>query len=341
MDPFVSSGRSRGFSLIEIAVVVAIMMTLLTLGLGLMNAQVNSSAVTVTKKRQEAIKDALIAYLGANKRLPCPYVPTSGTTVTGQAPAPACAGIGIVPFATLGLGRDIAEDGWGNFFSYRVYADAPTPTCPGPGWDWSNSDCFGEGKDGSNPSKTALTINDGTVASPTSLFGQGVAVVAVVISHGANGLGAWAAQGTRNAAATTCEEAHNTFNLTAPSGCTLTANTFYRGEQEGNDDVVAYLTAGEALQTLVKQGAIKSAAAQVSEDLQQLFENAVDAKLKKCSSSLYQPPFPSSPLDPWGEPYNFPPSNSIAGDYSSNNSPIKKTINEATLTTYCNRVSSS
>ncbi len=52
MNAIVSNEPARGFSLIEIAVVVAIVMMLLTLGLGLMNAQISSAATTVTKKRQ-------------------------------------------------------------------------------------------------------------------------------------------------------------------------------------------------------------------------------------------------------------------------------------------------
>lgn len=333
----------RGFTLIEIAVVVAIMLTLLTLGLGLMNAQLSSTAYSVTKKRQEAIKDALIAYLGANRRLPCPYVPTPGIVVTGQAPnpsgtPPACPAFGVVPYATLGLGREIGEDGWGNLFFYWVYFD-PSPSCPGTGWDWGHSNCFGEGKDGINPPKVALKINDGTVASPTLLTDKSIAVV---ISHGANGLGAWAAQGTRNAPPTTCEETHNAVGTAPPPGCTPAANTYYKGERSENDDVVAYLTANDALQLLARQGAIKSATAKVNEDLQLLFEQAVGNYLTSPTCSL--PPPSSGLLDPWGNLYVYvlaPPAGSVLGTYSSTNLPsISKAIDKTVLDVYRNRAGS-
>ena len=135
---------SRGFTLVEMAVVVVIIAALLTLGLGALNAQLSSASYTTTKQRQAAIKDALIAYLGSNKRLPCPYAPTAGTAITGLAPV-ACPPFGIVPFATLGIAREVAQDGWGNFFSYEVFAQA-TPVCPGGGIDWGNGNCFGAGK---------------------------------------------------------------------------------------------------------------------------------------------------------------------------------------------------
>ncbi|MCW5604859.1 MAG: prepilin-type N-terminal cleavage/methylation domain-containing protein, partial [Burkholderiales bacterium] len=72
MDGHHSHATARGFTLIEIAIVTAIVLTLVTLGLGLVNAHLSSAAYSVTKKRQEAIKDALIAYLGTHKKFPCP-----------------------------------------------------------------------------------------------------------------------------------------------------------------------------------------------------------------------------------------------------------------------------
>lgn len=315
----------HGFTLIEVAIVVAIMTILLTLGLSLMNAQLSSTAYTATKKRQEAVKDALIAYLGANRRLPCPYVPVAGTEVNGQASAQsgiplACPAFGIVPFDTLGLSRDFGEDGWGNFFSYRVYTDSP-PNCP-TGWDWGNENCFGEGKDGINPARSAQKISNGTVGTSTTITDKSIAVV---ISHGANGLGAWAAQGTRNVAPTTCEEAHNAVGATPlPAGCTPVSNIFYKGERDGNDDVVAYLTAAEVTQTLVKQGTIKSATAKANDDLQTLADTAIAQKRSNftnvsvlgiitisttdCQATVDTGDMRAaldSMLDPWGLRYEF------------------------------------
>lgn len=298
--------RNYGFSLIEMAIVVAIGATLLTLGLAALNSQSNSAGYSITKKRQDLIKDALIAHLGANKRFPCPYVPTIGSAATGKAPPqsgapPACPqSFGTIPFATLGLAREIGEDGWGNLFSYQIYSDAPAPACPGPGRDWGNKLCFGAGKIG------GLTIKDGAADLSSDL-------VAVVISHGANGLGAWvAAQGSRNANPVNCDEAHNAKIATVP-GCALVANRYYKGESQANDDVVAYMIASDAILPLVKQGAINSAIAQVNTDLQILYDQKLGTKRAGISISG-SPPAPTGcdtsvagtsppPFDPWGNPY--------------------------------------
>lgn len=176
----------------------------------------------------------------------------------GGVPTNACSGtIGVVPYATLGLGREVALDGWGNFISYSL--PAGTTPCPGLGIDWSLSTCFGAAK------TSPYSLYEGTVAAQVLAASN---VLAVVVSHGPNGLGAWTQQGSRNALPVGCEEAHNA--ITTVSGCTLTANEFYKGERPEVDDVVAYLTRDEAINTLAKQGTLKTADGQVADDLGQL-----------------------------------------------------------------------
>ncbi len=294
-DKLLDSRKCHGFSLIEMAIVLVIVMSVLTLGLGALSSIMTSSAHSETKARQTRIKDALTAYLGANKRLPCPNIPIAGTTVSGieDTLAGACVStFGVVPFTTLGLSRDVAEDGWGNLISYQVYVSTPTPTCPGTGSDWSNKDCFGAGKTG------GIQIMDGPVSTPTTIA---TGVAAVLVSHGPNGLRAWGRQGTRNAAPTTCMEAHNSLFGTF-IGCNLAANRFFKGEQSGNDDVVAFLPADDIFQTLSKQGAILSATAQVAEDLRTIAYQKMEEKaLVGCAGAVSTGTIP--PLDPWGNAY--------------------------------------
>ena len=284
--------RAAGFSLIELSVVLVLLTIVLGLGLGALNAQLQSGNASVTRKRLELIREALIAHLGAAKRLPCADDPTTGG-VNGVENCPAT--FGVLPYATLGLARETAEDGWGNLFSYAVYADA-APSCPnpggGPGRDWKNAACFGEGKSG------GFTVNDGTVGAPTALT---TSAIAVIVSHGPNGLGAWTREATRNASPVGCEEAHN--SLQAAASCTLAASTFYRGERADVDDQVAYLNAGEAIQDLARQGVVKSAPGRMAEDMQ----SAIDAVLGEfapagCSPGLV-PTAPPLPTDPWGNAY--------------------------------------
>lgn len=278
-------GCVRGFSLIELSVVLVLLTIVLGLGLGALNAQFQSASATVTKKRQELIREALIAHLGAAKRLPCADDPTVGG-VNGVENCEAT--FGIVPYATLGLARESAEDGWGNLFSYAVYADA-APTCPGSGKDWKNAACFGEGKSG------GFTINDGTVSAATAVT---TGAIAVIVSHGANGLGAWTREATRNVSPTACEEAHNS----QQAACTLVANTFYRGERADVDDVVAYLNASEAIAELARQGAVKSAPARMTEDMQAAIDTVLGAIATNGCTAGYSITLPTQ-YDPWGTAY--------------------------------------
>ena len=280
--------------------VVVIISMLLSLGLGALNAQLASAAQGETKKRQALINDALIAYLGANKRLPCPDIPnnTNGAADTSQVTGAedraggvvtgACSGtIGIVPYATLGLSRDVALDGWSNFMSYSI--PAGSGTCPGTGIDWSQTACFGAAK------TAPYSLFEGTVAAPTLAASN---VLAVVASHGPNGFAAWARQGTRNVAppATRCEEAHNARD---GSVCSLTPNAFFKGDRTDVDDVVVALTRDEAINTLVKQGTLKSIEGQVMEDLGRHKNNKLYEKVQSCVVN------PIADLDPWGNAYGL------------------------------------
>lgn len=290
-----------GFTLIELAIVMVIVSIMLTLGLGALNSRLLSVAHAETKKRQALVTDALTAYLGVNKRLPCPDIPNNmhgaadtsqvtgaedraGGVVTG-----ACIGnIGVVPYATLGLSRELAMDGWGNFMSYSI--PAGSGACPGTGVDWSLSACFGVAK------TSPYSLFEGTVAAPALAASN---VLAVVVSHGANGFGAWARQGSRNVLPSGCEEAHNAIATVA--GCTLTANAFYVGERSDVDDVVAPLTRDQAINALVKQGTLKSSEGQVAEDLARLRNDVLYDKALDCSLTVVS----TSDLDPWGNPYGI------------------------------------
>ena len=282
--------RSGGFSLIELSVVLVLLTIVLGLGLGALNAQLQSGNAAVTRQRLETIRQALIAHLGAARRLPCADAPSTGG-VTGAEDCPAASG--VVPYATLGLARETAEDGWGNLFSYSVFAEA-TPLCPspggGPGKDWKNAACFGEGKIG------GFIIKDGTVGAATDLT---TSAIAVIVSHGPNGLGAWTREATRNAAPVRCEEAHNSGQAVA--GCALAANTFYRGERADVDDMVGYLNAGEAIQQLARQGVMKTAPGRLVEDMQAALETALGAVLTYGCGS-YPITLPAT-TDPWGNAY--------------------------------------
>lgn len=109
--------RGRGFSLVEIAVVLVILAILITaIGIPL-GTQLDQQRTIDTQRQLEQIKEAVYGFAMANGRLPCPAV----TGVASAVEAPAGGGVctqanGFLPAVTLGLaGGDsagFAVDGW-------------------------------------------------------------------------------------------------------------------------------------------------------------------------------------------------------------------------------------
>ena len=129
--PNTCRSSSRGFTLIEMAIVLMIVGLLLGGILVPLNAQMDQRNINDTQKTLADIKEALIGYALANGRLPCPA--TSGSANPG-AENPLGGGAcytftnpgtnGYVPAATLGLSgannAGLILDSWGNPIRYAV-----------------------------------------------------------------------------------------------------------------------------------------------------------------------------------------------------------------------------
>jgi prepilin-type N-terminal cleavage/methylation domain-containing protein len=126
----------RGFSLIELALSLAVLAIVATGILVPLVTQIQQRNVTTTEAAIQDIKDALLGFAALNGRLPCPAV-TAGTTYAaeafdsgsgGSAANGRCASFyGYVPARTLGVTpvdrNGYAVDGWGNRIRYAVAAD--------------------------------------------------------------------------------------------------------------------------------------------------------------------------------------------------------------------------
>jgi prepilin-type N-terminal cleavage/methylation domain-containing protein len=116
-----SRRRARGFTLIELAVVVGVIALLLGSILVPLGTQVNQRNIATTQTTLAAIEEAILGYGATNGRLPCPDTTgdgledrTTGTSNDG------CVGgtyVGAVPWATLGVPQ---ADAWNYRFKYRV-----------------------------------------------------------------------------------------------------------------------------------------------------------------------------------------------------------------------------
>jgi prepilin-type N-terminal cleavage/methylation domain-containing protein len=140
-------GSVRGFTLIEMAVVLVLIAIGLTFALRITVALRAGAQVADTRKAAENLRSAIIAYAVRNKRLPCP---ASGTTASSDAnygkelrdSNNLCTGRvnptdltvkGIIPWQTLGIGQDASLDGWFRRFTYEVSAlaaEAGTSAAP-------------------------------------------------------------------------------------------------------------------------------------------------------------------------------------------------------------------
>lgn len=136
----VKLNNQRGFTLIEIAVVLVIVGLLVGSFIGSISNRIETTRRDNTSKQLEEIKEAIIGYAITNGRLPCP------TTTTGQGrEQPAGGGVctwqhGFIPGLTLGISGHYNRDGlltdsWGNPIRYSVStADTSAfTTAPGAG----------------------------------------------------------------------------------------------------------------------------------------------------------------------------------------------------------------
>ena len=131
--------RQRGFTLLEMAVVLVIVGLLLGGLLNSLGALQAHQREEQTRHDLEEIREALITFAVVNKRLPCPAAPATADTVVGAGleRVPTVAGCtggasGVLPWATLGLPP--LRDGSGTCLWYErtgttarvIAAGAPT-----------------------------------------------------------------------------------------------------------------------------------------------------------------------------------------------------------------------
>jgi prepilin-type N-terminal cleavage/methylation domain-containing protein len=259
--------RARGFSLVELSIVVLVIGIVLTMGIGAWTANLENQAHSATAQRHAAIKEALTGYLRRNSRLPCPdtnFAAPDGVenrATPGDATTACSAAFGMLPYVTLGLARDAARDGWGHFFSYHV-SNANITAASSGNWsantDWTRTAWFRPGNAG------LITVNDRSGATVTPIA---TGVVTIVVSHGRNGLGAYTVGGTRNTlpSAGTDEEA-NTNGGTTYFRRELTTDDAATGGPF--DDHLLFLSANDLLEPLFRDGTLRAPAATANDALQ-------------------------------------------------------------------------
>lgn len=285
--------RTGGFTLAELAIVVLISGILLTAGLQMLVARMEAAQIETTRRHQETIKQALIAYLGQMKRLPCPDTNVDGleNRDTPTTPAPCNAYIGTVPYRDLGLDRSIALDGFENFISYVVspaqVATPPVAPAP-PAPPWTTAWLYSYRPTAPPPALQDRETNVGANAFWPTVSTGGIVVrtvnatgavanianpidsppsgaVAVLISHGKNGYGARNVTGNQNdSSAAGADEQQNASPV---SGTPMSVVVFSRDITDADpggsghgpfDDLVMTIRRDDLISPLVTSGVLQA-----------------------------------------------------------------------------------
>ncbi len=127
--------KVRGFTLIEMAVVIAVIALLLSSILVPLATQVEERRIADTRRMLDEAREALLGFLIANGRLPCPASQASNG-VESPVGGGTCTNFhnGFLPAATLGLTPTDAQgflvDPWGNRIRYAVTNWPVVPPVP-------------------------------------------------------------------------------------------------------------------------------------------------------------------------------------------------------------------
>ena len=170
-------GKLDGFSLMEASIALTIMGLISVVGLGAIKRWKEQQQMVITQNHQEQILTAMALYGARTGHFPYPADPKASMDTFGLSRVPEGASkdqIGIVPYRTIGVPEAVAKDGYGRYFTY--VGGSP------PGRDICSSEpAF--------PLTVYQRTADGALHPITSPEGDPVAVI--LISHGANGYGAW------------------------------------------------------------------------------------------------------------------------------------------------------
>lgn len=174
----------KGFTLIELAVVLVVVGILLSSFIGTLTSRIEATRRSETIDELNEIKQAMVAYSFVNGYLPCPDCVVAGAGCIAGTQADGVAdynvglgrcseneGAGNVPWVTLGIGR---SDAWGTRYRYAVqneYADKNSP--------FTLASTTGSAK-----IEEPDFVADATGATPHDLA---TSVVAIIFSHGKNG----------------------------------------------------------------------------------------------------------------------------------------------------------
>lgn len=235
----INSNKRHGFTLIELAVVLAIIAVVMAGVMDLTKINIERQKREETIERMEFIMTAIDNFVRENGYLPCPADPTRPFSDTefgfeddnsGDADCDDAINLeettadniytGTVPVNTLNINPKYVMDGWNRRITYVVDEDLVTTA----------------NYTANNGGITVTTAGNGDI-EPWPLHPLGTAGAFLLLSHGANGYGAWQGRGSASRWNPTGGESHEDNNVTASTG----NGTFNMPLlQPTTDDIVMY-----------------------------------------------------------------------------------------------------
>ncbi len=227
--------RLRGFTIIEMSVVLTVMALIAGGALAVSASRTAAKKNFETREKMEDILDIIDRYVEENGYLPCPADPTldrSHDDFGDGEPGPETENdgdcqttpdnnteedggtnvyIGALPTRQLGLSLGMATDAWGRRFTYAVDEDLTDST----------------GFDAEDPQITIYNTSGGAVIADKAAI--------VLVSHGANGLGAWPGKGGNKMTASGDDDEIENSNTDS-----VDQNFVQKSLTETFDDIVVY-----------------------------------------------------------------------------------------------------
>lgn len=117
--------QARGFSLIELAIVLVVVSLLIGYLILPLSVQKENRNILEARNQLKEIEEALYGFVIANGRLPCPTSPGLAGIEDGGGGADCNINVGFVPGATLGLNGSVNCDGllidaWNRPYKYSI-----------------------------------------------------------------------------------------------------------------------------------------------------------------------------------------------------------------------------
>ncbi len=243
----------KAYSLLELSIVIVIISILITGALSVSVGSINNAKIKSTNDRMKEVYKAMGNFLITNRRLPCPASVLKVKTVdsdygTEVGAGSDCSGAGVyqstgstnlvfgmVPVRTLGLSNEMAEDAFESKITYIIHKKFTNAAATTPNFatlTFATTGFTGVITINEKPSGVTQTITNDTIM--------------VLVSHGANKLGAFNANSaSQNTAPTDADEANNHISSpnNTPTPKTTGANNIIissSGNSDAFDDLVFF-----------------------------------------------------------------------------------------------------